>query len=117
MSDKGNKSSKIKLAMLYGQRCLLTNMKTKKLQFHHLSKKEWGGQATVENGVNLATIPHAWLHSLESDEFELFMDLNICMASYKNCIDEGLTELVEEYETEIMPKIRERIKRYDKRRT
>lgn len=111
MSDKGNKSSKIALIMLYGQRCLLTNMKTKKLTYHHLEKKEWGGKATVENGVNLATVPHAWLHSLENGQYELFMDLNICMASYKNCIDKGLTELIQDYETEIMPKVRERIKK------
>ena len=111
MSEKGNRSSKERLAIMYGYRCMLTNVKTKQLTFHHLSKREWGGQATVENGVNLAKEPHQWLHLVETQDFETFMDLNECLALYKKCIDMGMTELIQDYETDIVPKVRERIKK------
>ena len=117
MSGNGNRSSKDRLAILYGYRCLLTNVKTKKLTFHHLSKKEWGGPASVENGANLTKEAHEWIHYVETQDFETFMDLNDCLALYKKCIDMGMTELIQDYETEIIPKVRERIKRqhYGKR--
>jgi len=111
MSEKGNRSSKERLAIMYGYRCMLTNTKTKQLTFHHLSKREWGGQATVDNGVNLAKEPHAWLHLIETQDFETFMDLNDCLLLYKKCIDMGMTELISDYETDIVPKVRERIKK------
>ena len=46
-----NGEAKEQLILLYGCRCMLTNIKGKKgLTYHHLWKKVNGGKSTVENG-------------------------------------------------------------------
>lgn len=103
MSNKGAKET---LKTLYGCRCMLTNTKTSKLQFHHIEKKEYGGQATAENGANVVDGIHKFIHEQERNDRELFYLINDCLLCYKECIDRGLTELVEEYECEVMPEYR-----------
>lgn len=69
------------------------------------SKKEQGGKATVENGVNLERDIHSWLHSFECHDIEMYYLINECLLLYKKCLDQNLEELVQDYETEIMPRI------------
>lgn len=104
-----NREARLKLQILYGCRCLLTNIKTSKLQYHHLEKKEYGGKTTVENGSQLINDIHQWVHSLEQDDIELFYLVNECLKHYKQCMDLGLTDLVEQYENECMPEFREKV--------
>jgi hypothetical protein len=113
MSNKGAKET---LKTLYGCRCMLTGVKAKRLQYHHIYKKEYGGRATVENGANVINEIHRFTHEQERIDKELFYLINDCLLCYKECIDRGLTELVEEYECEVMPEYRRVLaRRNDKR--
>ena len=100
-----NGEAKEQLIVLYGCRCMLTNIKGKQgLTYHHLLKKVNGGKATVENGANLQHLIHQWLHNeIETNDIQLFHLINECLQLYKKCIDEQQTELIEQYENEIMP--------------
>lgn len=106
-----NKEAREQLQVLYGCRCLLTNIKTNKLQFHHLKKKQFGGKATVKNGAQLIAEIHQWTHSLEHTDMELFNLVNECLDLYKQCLDLGDEELMNQYETECIPEFRKKIKR------
>lgn len=98
-----NSQARGKLNIKYGARCLLTNIKLQKGSYHHIFKKEYGGQATVENGANLVEEIHQWLHSLEYYDIELFNLINECLRLYKRCLDTNNRELIEMYENECMP--------------
>ncbi len=117
MSNKGNKTSKETLKILYGCRCMLTDIKTKKLEFHHIFKKEYGGAATPENGANLTTLAHQWLHYLESTNYELFLLVSDVLMCYKRCLDEHQDELIEEYQTQYVPRFIQEINNYSKTKT
>lgn len=107
-----NKQARLKLQLLYGCRCLLTGIKTDELSYHHCKiKKEYGGQATVENGAQLIDEIHKWIHSLEHADMELYQLVNDCLDLYKQCIDKGLVDLIEQYETECMPEFRKKVMR------
>ena len=114
MSSKGNKSAKESLNILYGSRCMLTGIKQKRLTYHHCqAKKEQGGKATVENGVNLIGDIHSWLHcDIECHDIEMYYLINECLLLYKKCLDQGLEELVQDYEQEIMPMYRKQLDLY-----
>lgn len=114
MSSDGNKSAKESLKILYGSRCMLTGIKQKKLTYHHCqTKKELGGKATVENGVNLLGDIHNWLHCcVEYNDIEMYYLINECLLLYKKCIDQNLGELVQDYEQDIMPIYRKRLETY-----
>jgi len=106
-----NKEVRKELQMLYGLRCLLTNEKTR-LSVHHIEKVEYGGNTNELNCVLLNRDIHDWLHNeLEQNDRKMFELVNDCLDLYKKCIKLGLTDLVEEYENEIIPKTKERIKR------
>jgi hypothetical protein len=111
-----NRMCREKLNLLYGCRCLLTNIKTKnELTFHHLLKEEYGGRATIENGANLINTIHEWLHNeIEPSDKELFNLINECLELYKKCLDKGLIDLSTQYEQECMPLFYQSYLRYKK---
>lgn len=107
-----NKEAREQLQVLYGCRCLLTNIKTDRLTYHHcLLKKQHGGKVTIDNGAQIINEIHQWLHKLEHTNIELFDLVNECLDLYKQVMDLGLTDLIEQYETECMPEYRKKIKR------
>lgn len=106
-----NKEARLKLQVLYGCRCLLTNLKGDRLTYHHLIKKSKGGKATVENGAQLIWEIHCWLHSLENVDMELFNLVNECLQHYKLCLDLQELKLIEQYEDECMPEFRKKLRR------
>lgn len=106
-----NKEAREQLQVLYGCRCLLTGIKTDKLSFHHILKKEHGGKATVENGAQIINEIHCWLHNLENTDIELFNLVNETLDLYKQCTDLELVELIEQYESECMPEFRKKLTR------
>ncbi len=112
--SNNNKSAKESLKAIYGNRCLLTNLRSKRnLTYHHCIKKTDGGKATVENGANLIGQIHNWLHcSIEFHDEELFNLINTCLMLYKMCLDQHKTELVLWYEQEIMPLFYEKYEEY-----
>lgn len=107
-----NKQARLKLQILYGCRCLLTNLKGDRLAYHHcLLKKQHGGKATVENGAQLIVEIHQWLHSLEHTDMELYDLVNECLDLYKQCLDLNNEELITQYENECMPEFRKKLRR------
>lgn len=69
-----NKKARQELERIYGKGCMMeragirriTGVKKqdRQITYHHLRPKRLGGQATVENGANLAKYNHEWLESL-----------------------------------------------------
>ena len=106
-----NKEAREQLQVLYGCRCLLTGIKTDKLSFHHILKKEHGGKATVDNGASIISDIHNWLHSLEHTDIELFDLVNETLDLYKQVMDLELTEFIKQYEDECMPEFRKKLRR------
>jgi hypothetical protein len=115
MGDK-TKGTKEQLKILYGCRCLLTNVKSNRLDYHHIDKKEYGGKVTVDNGVNLIKEIHEWLHRLENTDIELFYLINECLKLYKQCLDRDEKALIEQYETECIPLFYEKYEEYKRRK-
>src|SRR5574344_1739935 len=106
-----NKEVREQLQVLYGCRCLLTGIQTDKLTYHHINKKEHGGKATAENGAQIISEIHNWLHSLEHTDIELYDLVNECLDLYKKAMDLGLVDLIEQYETECIPEFRKKVMR------
>lgn len=106
---KSNRVAKAQIVEIHGNRCMLTNVnvdvnKKYKLTYHHIEKKEFGGQATIENGANLIDRAHEWLHNaIEYKDPELFMLINECLLNYKEAERLGNVELVNQFENECMP--------------
>lgn len=103
-----NKDARKQLQALYGCRCLLTNIKTNKLQYHHITKKEFDGVTDVENGACLIREIHEWLHNLEKSDIELYHLINDCLVCYKKAIDLDKKELIQQYETDCVPRFKEK---------
>lgn len=102
-----NKAVKEQMVKRYGSRCQATGIVTKKVTLHHLEKLEWGGPTTIANGSLLLDIVQQLLHnSIEKNDIELFYLANECFQLYKMCLDRGEEELIEYYETEVMPEYR-----------
>lgn len=112
MSD--NKGVKKAMIEQYGNECMATGKRSKKITYHHLYKVEWGGRSTIENGALLLDTAQSLLHnSIERKDIELYYLANECFDLYKQCIDLGLEELVGDYKEEVMPEYRKLI--YGKR--
>lgn len=101
-----NRSARKKLEVLYGLRDMLTMLECKRPSFHHIIKKENGGIASIKNGALLDNETHNWLHSLEHTDIELYNLINECLILFKKCFDLGETELLEEYELEVVPEVK-----------
>jgi len=99
-----NRGVKLQLGFLYGLKCMITDEETR-LTLHHIFKKEYGGETSVRNGIILHELFHRWLHSLENYDRELFELVNESFILYKQCIDENRTDLVEQYQQEVIPKL------------
>lgn len=105
-----NKEARLKLQVLYGCRCLMTE-KNSELTYHHLEKVEHGGVATVSNGAVLTNEAHQWLHSLEYTDVELYELVNECLRLYKKCLDLNQEHLAEQYEEECVKEFRKKLMR------
>lgn len=110
---KTNRFSRGQLKILYGARCMLTGIKTKRFNYHHtLVKNADGGDNSVENGSLLDEDTHKWLHcDIETKDLELYWLINECIVLYKQCRDKRLNELVKQFEEEVQPEVVKRIRR------
>lgn len=87
----------------YGDKCMLTFLKEGLMTLHHLQKRANGGKNTVENGGLLVYTIHQWLHNdIELHDKELYDLINECLILYKMCVDQNETELLEQYENEVV---------------
>lgn len=113
MGNKANKSAREALVALYGARCMLTGIKTKRLTYHHaLKKRAEGGDESVKNGALLINKSHEWLHgTIELNDLELYDLINECLDLYKKCKDKELRELERQFEEEVQVKIAQKVKR------
>lgn len=99
-----NSYAKDLLKIRYGNYCMMTGVKLKGLQYHHIEKQEHGGEATLQNGALLEDKIHHWLHSsVELNDIKLFYLINECLLLYKKCIDIDNIDLINEYEQQCMP--------------
>ena len=106
-----NHDCKEQLKILYGVKCMLTGLESKKLTYHHIMKKEHGGKTTIENGSNLINEIHAWLHKMECNDKQTYHLVNECLELYKQCMDREDIELINEWEAECQPKLVKKIRR------
>lgn len=111
-SHNSNKQAKLELEAMYGCHCMLTYIQTKKLEFHHIEKKEYGGPATADNGALLITQAHRWLHYLETTNYPLFLLVNDVLLCFKLALDSDNEEIIQDYEQEILPRFQQEIQRY-----
>lgn len=99
----GKKELNYQLRILYGCRCLLTNIEDYQLTQHHIVKREHGGPNTVKNCALITKSLHQWLHTIEHYDYELYQLINECLVIYKLLLDYRIDEYASIYENEIMP--------------
>lgn len=90
-----NKKARQELERIYGKGCMMEKAGIRKIKgikkqdrqitYHHLRPKRLGGQATVENGANLAKYNHEWLEKLSVQQRE---KINEKLRAYKASIVE-----------------------------
>lgn len=90
-----NKKARQALERIYGKGCMMEKAGIRKIAgvkkqdrqitYHHLRPKHLGGQATVENGANLAKYNHEWLEKLSVQQRE---KINEKLRAYKASIVE-----------------------------
>lgn len=101
--------AKKELLLLYGAKCMLTDI-TKDLNYHHtLHKKCDGGKETIENGSIISRKAHNFVHTLEKSDIALYREINEALRCYKVCLDWEETEglrLFEEVKQEIKNRVR-----------
>jgi hypothetical protein len=110
-----NSQAKSILINQEGCKCLLTGytVEREQLTFHHIEKKEHGGQATPENGANLLGKIHEWLHNaIEHNNLELFILINECLLLYKEAMRTNNAELIRQFEEECQPLFQEEYDKY-----
>lgn len=100
-----NKATKDKLKILYGCRDMLTGLKNKNLDYHHIIKVIDNGPRTIENGTLLERNCHQWLHYYEIIDLEMYKLINECLVLYKKCIDLEYVDLIIQYESDIFPEV------------
>lgn len=94
-----NKKARQALEKIYGKGCMMERAGIRKINgvkkqdrqitYHHLRPKRLGGQATVENGANLAKYNHEWLESLCEQQRE---KINNQLREYKASVIEFNTD-------------------------
>ena len=94
-----NKKARQELERIYGKGCMMEKAGIRKITgvkkqdrqitYHHLRPKRLGGQATVENGANLAKYNHEWLEKLSVQQRE---KINNQLRAYKASIIEFNTD-------------------------
>ena len=48
----------------------------KDLTFHHIKKREDGGEQVIENGAILMPVAHQYLHIIEYKDFDTYVSIN-----------------------------------------
>ena len=48
----------------------------KNLTFHHIKKREDGGEQVIENGALLMPVAHQYLHIIEYKDFDTYVSIN-----------------------------------------
>lgn len=94
-----NKKARQALERIYGKGCMMERAGIRKIvgvkkqdrqiTYHHLRPKRLGGQATVENGANLAKYNHEWLEKLSVQQRE---KINEKLRAYKASVIEFNTD-------------------------
>ena len=94
-----NKKARQELERIYGKGCMMEKAGIRKIKginkqdmqttYHHLRPKRLGGQATVENGANLAKYNHEWLEKLSTQQRE---KINNQLRAYKASVIEFNTD-------------------------
>jgi len=104
---KSNRVIKRKMVDVYGAVDMLTGFEAdeRELTYHHLEKKEYGGQQTIDNGALLLREMHQWLHALENEHLDLFNLVNDCLMGYKSAIDANNINLIAQYWEECLPEL------------
>lgn len=108
---KNHARIRAQLLQLYGFFDLLTGEEIpefKEGSYHHIIKEEFGGEYTLENGAMLLHSTHDYIHnSIETHSPELFDLLTECILLYKCCLDNNYTHLIEQFQLEVQPLIKE----------
>lgn len=109
VASNKRKLVKMQLLLLYGWRDLLTNEKIdsyEECSFHHIIKAEFGGEYNEDNGAVLLNATHTFLHNnIELLSQETFDLLTECMLLYKHCFENNHTDLVDQFQQEVQPKV------------
>ena len=108
-----NKRAKERLIQLYGAECFIEKLhlrkdteprkytskgqrkRMKQLTYHHIREKQYGGQATVENGALLSAENHEWFNKQTK---EAQKQMNELFQQYKASV-ECKVEFVDELDT------------------
>lgn len=103
-----NREVREKMIGIYGRECMLTSLPFG-LTYHHIWKKEHGGGNTIDNGAIICTEAHSWLH--QQERTELYDLINECLQLYKKCVELGEVELVDQYNNDVKPKIKRKVRK------
>lgn len=102
--DELNKTRKKKIRTYreFKEKTRFKKSKTKQLEkqmsYHHGVHKSDGGKATVENGFNISSLTHMYLHSLPRDEEEI---INNMLRNYKKDFKMNIAEVTTQEVTPI----------------
>lgn len=83
--------------------------------YHHLLKKEYGGEYTPENGAMLLKLTHSFIHLVELKDPELFDLITECLILYKYCIQHNKIQLITQFQDEVQPKVKKLVNSYKSR--
>ena len=86
------------LEILYEARCMLTDYRDRLTYHHNIEKRCEGGKETIRNGALLNIEAHGFLNKIEQKKPELYNDICDGLQLYKKCVDEGLTDCLQEWE-------------------
>lgn len=64
----------------------------KDLTFHHIKKKEDGGEQSIENGALLMPVAHQYLHIIEYKDFDTYVSINKMFEIINKQLSEPLKE-------------------------
>lgn len=87
---------------------MLTYLKND-LTYHHLTKKERGGKASVENGCVANHDAHDFIHWNEHHDYCIYELINESVELYKLCIDEEEWGLIKQWEKEVVAEVKNRL--------
>ena len=77
-----NKNIRMMIEQIYGKGCMFKRAKI--AAYHHLQHKFEGGQATVQNGAEINSLAHCYIHSLDRKSEEV---INNMLREYKRGIE------------------------------
>lgn len=87
------------------------------LTFHHIVKKEAGGDKSIDNGALLTRLAHKYIHQIEHDDIKMFYRLNECLQKINDSKESPTEEMIsyinyllEQYEDKHKPSLTRRIR-------